>query len=194
GRWCSDSGELPLLPMPIEAIVEADPFDLGILWEPIAEPPGQTILAGLIPDERLIVFNETRRRVFDDTTFLYRTVLAHELGHWQLHVDRAQLDHPRLPGFDRPFQFVCRRGGDSWEERQAHWFASHLLLPRDLLASHVADHPVESWNDMYAVRDYCQATISMVRIALEGLGCTFVDKEGQIHPSRQEYQGQERLL
>lgn len=194
GRWCSDSGQSLAIPVPIESIVEADPLDLGILWEPIAEPPGQTILAGLVPDERLIIFNEARRRLFDETSFLYRTVLAHELGHWELHVDLAEIVHPTLPGFDRPFQFVCRRGSDSWEERHAHWFASHLLLPRDLLAAQIADRSIARWSDMYALRDHCQVTISMARIALEGLGCGFVDEEGQLHPSRGEYHGQIRLF
>ncbi|SRR5579883_1128115 len=194
GRWGADSEETVAIPVPIESIVETEPYDLGILWEPIPEPAGQMILAGLDPSERLIVFNESRGLLFDDDPFLYRTVLAHELGHWQLHVDQAVLSHPLLPGFERPYQFVCRRGDDAWEERHAHWFASHLLLPRDLLRALAGDQPIRSWPDMYRLRDRCQVTITMLRIALEQLGYTYVDDDGQIHRSQREYQGQERLF
>lgn len=192
-RWARLGGQIAL-PVAIEQIVESEPFDLGILWEAIPEPPGRTILAGLAPDERLIVLNETRRQLFETTPHLYRTVLAHELGHWCLHVDQTALTHPLLPGFDRPLQFVCQHSGDSWEERHAHWFASHLLLPRDLLASLVRDRPISGWTDLYALRDRCQVTITMLRIALEHMGCGYVDDDGRVHASRQGYLGQGRLF
>ncbi|TAK28839.1 MAG: ImmA/IrrE family metallo-endopeptidase [Chloroflexota bacterium] len=192
-RFYTQSKKQLTLPVPAERIAE-DVIDLSILWEVIPEPPGQTILAGLASKDRLVVFNETRRPLFDDTPFLYNTVLAHEVGHWQLHVDEMSLYHPILPGFERPFQFVCRRGSDSWEERHAHWFASHLLLPRNLLAAYIAGLTIGSLADMYRLRDQLQVTITVLRIALEKIGAAYVDDSGAVHPSRQEFHGQFRLL
>jgi hypothetical protein len=180
------------LPVPVERIAE-DLCDLSILWEPIPEPPNKTILAGLKPAERLIRFNEDRRALFEDTLFLYNTVLAHEIGHWDLHVDHAILDHPMLPGFDRPQQFVCEVGGDSWAERQAKWFASFLLLPRDLLTAEIIGREIRTLSDMYRLHDRCEVTITVMRIALERMGRGYVGAEGRVYPSRAEYEGQGRL-
>lgn len=184
---------IPLtLPIPVERIAE-DVCDLGLLWEPIPEPPGQTILAELRPTERLVVFNETRRPLFEDTPFLYNTVLAHEIGHWWLHVDRAMLDQPSLPGFAPAPQCIHRHDPDSWEERHAKWFARHLLLPRHLLAAQLVGRAIGSLADMYRLRDYSQVTLTVMRIALERMGHAYVADDGRVHPSRQEYHGQSRL-
>jgi len=191
-RFCTLTGVPPTLPVPIERVAE-DPCDLGILWEPIPEGVGRTTLAALRPAERLVVFNETRRLLFDDTPFLYITVLAHEVGHWLLHVDRALLDQPALPGFAPADLSVHRHDPDSWQERHAKWFASHLLLPRHLLAELLVGREIHSFADMYRLRDHCQVTLTVMRIALEQMGRGYVDEDGQVHPSRQEYHGQQRL-
>ncbi len=180
------------LPVPVERIAE-DLCDLSILWEPIPEPPNKTILAGLKPEERLIRFNEDRRSLFEDTPFLYNTVLAHEIGHWDLHVDHATLDHPVLPRFERPQHFVCEVGGDSWEERHAKWFASFLLLPRDLLTAEITGREIRTLSDMYRLRDRCEVTITVMSIALERTGRSCIGAEGRVYPSRAEYEGQGRL-
>ncbi len=160
-RFCTLTRVPPTLPVPVERVAE-DLCDLGILWEPIPEGGGQTTLAELRPAERLVVFNETRRLLFDDTPFLYNTVLAHEIGHWWLHVDRVLLDQPALPGFAPAGLSEHRHDPDSWEERHAKWFASHLLLPRHLLAELLAGREIRSLADMYPLRDHCQVTITVM--------------------------------
>ena len=54
----------------------------------VSEAVGTSTLAGLEPNERMIKFNEPRRQVFEETSGLYNTVLGHEIGHWELHVDK----------------------------------------------------------------------------------------------------------
>ncbi len=191
-HFCTLAGASPTLPVPVERVAE-DLCDLGILWEPIPEGVGRTTLAELRPAERLVVFNETRRPLFDDTPFLYNTVLAHEMGHWWLHVDRAVLDQPTLPGFAPADLSVHRHDPDSWEERHAKWFASHLLLPRRLLAELLIGREIYFLADMYRLRDQCQVTLTVMRIALERMGRGYIDEDGRVHPSRQEYHGQQRL-
>ncbi len=191
-RCVAMTGRPLTLPVPVERIAE-DVCDLGILWEPLPEAAEHTTLAELRPAERLVVFNETRRLLFDDTPFLYNTVLAHEIGHWWLHVDRPMLDQPTLPGFAPARQLLHRHEPDSWEERHAKWFASHLALPRHLLAALLVGREIRSLADMCRLRDHCQVTITMMRIALERLGRGYVDDDGRVHPSKQEYRGQDRL-
>lgn len=191
-RWVGRADAPLVLPVPVERIAE-DVCDLSILWEPIPEAAGCTTLAELRPTERLIVINERRKPLFDDTPYLYNTVLAHEVGHWWLHVDRVALDQPMLPGFSLPGLVVHRHDPDSWEERHAKWFASYLLLPRDLLAMLLVGREVRGLTDMYHLRDHCNVTLTVMRIALERMGHAYVDDNGRVHPSKREYLGQQRL-
>ncbi len=104
------------------------------LWDAIPEPPGRTILAGLAPAQRLIILNETRRAVILGRPGQLNTLLAHEIGHWLLHVDRAALD--QRPLLDGQFALQHPYGGgepSTRDERNAHRFMAYLLLPAELL-------------------------------------------------------------
>ena len=85
--------------MPVERILE-DVLDLSILWDDISEPPSQSILAALDPGSKTVVFNESRRTLITDTPGLYYTVLAHEAGHWEVHVDHGHIGQQPLPSLD----------------------------------------------------------------------------------------------
>ena len=43
----------------------------------------QSILAGLDPNNKTVVFNESRLALIEETPGLYNTVLGHEAGHWE---------------------------------------------------------------------------------------------------------------
>lgn len=167
----------------------------SLLWEPIPEPCGRTILAGLAPGERLIILNETRKQLFIKPNGLLNDIIAHEIGHWILHVDRALIDHPPLPGFQRGLQFVCS-GGDysSWDEKNAHRFMGYLLMPGDLLSRLAAQADLSCWSGLYDLRREVGVTITALRIRLEELGLLYVDRDGEFHASRAEAVGQQRLL
>lgn len=100
--------------VPIEQIIENEPFDLLIKWERIEERPGERILGALRPHERQIVLNETHLKLFEEKPGLERFTLGHELGHWDLFVDEAALQNPLLPGMDigkPPYSFRSADGG-----------------------------------------------------------------------------------
>ncbi len=86
--------------VPIEQIIENEPFDLMIKWEHIEERPGERILGALRPHERQIILNEVHLKLFEEKPSLERFTLGHELGHWDLFVDEAAMQSPRLPGMD----------------------------------------------------------------------------------------------
>jgi hypothetical protein len=85
-----------------------DTFDLRLLWAPFEEEAILQPLAGLQPAERRIVINEQRRAWFDEHPGALNFTLAHELGHWDLHVDHAALGHPLLDGMERAGVTLCR--------------------------------------------------------------------------------------
>ena len=73
-------------PVPIEKIAE-NLLDLMIEWNEVTENPQEVIFAGLSPRQRKIIFNEKRKKYYEETDGLYNTVLAHEVGHLFLHKD-----------------------------------------------------------------------------------------------------------
>jgi len=110
-------------PIPIESIAEST-LDLLIEWNRISETPEEIILAGLNLSQKKVVFNEKRKKHYEETDGLYNTVLAHEVGHWVLHANQkdseAQL---QMFGNLKESDFVFRSTGPSGAIR---W----LLFPR----------------------------------------------------------------
>lgn len=181
-------------PVPVERIVE-DVLDLGILWDRVPKASGRTILAALDPGAQMVVFNESKREFFDKTTGLYNTVLAHEAGHWEIHVNhglRAQLP---LPTLEKDFTFLYRQTGPGNDRRevQAHKFMGFLLMPSDLLLEAISDVDLLRWPALYELRDRFQVTITALIVRLERLGLLYVAGDRELYRSRQEYEGQLRL-
>ena len=102
-RYVTAFGLLATPPVPVEDIVDGL-LDLRILWDTISEPSGESILAGLDPKSRTIVFNDNRRGVFQDTPGLYNTVLAHEVGHWEMHVDHGLASQQSFPSLEMEYE------------------------------------------------------------------------------------------
>jgi hypothetical protein len=69
---------------------------LSILWENIDELPGEEVLAGLRPADRLIVMNERRKLEMEQQAGRRRLTQGNEMGHWDLFVDNSKLEHPGL--------------------------------------------------------------------------------------------------
>lgn len=179
------------LRLPIQADLVAESVGLNILWHEIPEEPGKTILAEIRPDERLIVVNENRRAALDDTFGLYNTTVAHELGHWWLHVDRAALDHEELPGYIRSAAPPRQADGrDQRDERNAGEFMGYLLIPHSTLLRRSGGLDLQSWRGFYRLRDDFGVTTTAMKIRLEKLGLTYIDDTGRFHKSRQEAEGQ----
>lgn len=185
-------------PVPVELI--ADFLDLAILWEPIPEPDNEIVFAKLKPIDRQILFNETQRDMFETNPFLYEVTLAHEIGHWDLHMERGTLIQDQsLPGFPDQEFIVYRRlrsqnDKEYWDERNAKRYAGCLLLPQRDLCTTVAENPIRGFPDIYRLRDRFQVTVSTLNIRLQELELCYIDSEGIVHRSRQEYAGQMSLL
>ena len=194
GRYESLYGAVSRPPVPVERILE-DVLDLNILWDKVSEPPGQSILAELDSNLKTVVFNESRRALITETPGLYHTILAHEAGHWEAHVDHALFAQSPLPGFEHYMKCLYRGSGPGQDPRevQAHRFMGFLLMPSPILLEAARDVDLVSWPALYRLRDLFQVTISALKVRLERLGLVFVTEEGNLYPSRQEYEGQMRL-
>ena len=181
-------------PVPVEGIADGL-LDLRILWDALSEPLGESTLAGLNPDERMIVFNESRRKVIEDTQGSYNTVLGHEIGHWELHVDHSTIAQQQLPKFDQGYDCLYQdpTSTQGSREAQAHRFMGYLLMPSHLLPEAIRDVDLTSWPNPYRLLELFQVTISALTIRLERPGVLYVATDGQLYPSLQEYHGQKRM-
>lgn len=186
-------GSIPI-PVPVERITE-DIVDLVLEWGNIPENSSEVILAGLDTMQKKVIFNERRKNYYDDYGGLYNTVLAHEVGHWVLHVDAADLGlQPLLPGTEIAPQFIYRSTGPKKPiEWQAHTFMGYLLLPYRLLRSYVETEDLCNWSSLYYLRDKFDVTISALVIRLEKMGLIYVDDDKKIYPSEAVAKGQMRL-
>ena len=68
-----------------------------------------------------------------------------------------------------------------------------LLMPSNPLMEAVKDVDLLSWPVLYGLRDRFQVTITALKVRLERLGLLYVTEDGELYPSRQEYEGQMRL-
>lgn len=81
-------------------------------------------IAGLLDIERkLILVNK------HDSLTRQTFTIAHELGHWLLHVKPGDMTETEIL-YRKPL------GGpdDNWMEKEANWFAANLLVPAQMLA------------------------------------------------------------
>lgn len=189
--WASDTP-----PVPVERIAE-DLLDLRILWEPIPEKGGQVILAKLVARKQQIIFNESRQDLFDETEFLYNTTLAHEIGHWILHIERGNWGRQQpLFELEEPEFIVYRSSGSSrssWDEKNAHRFMGCLLMPHELLTKITAQTPVTNFSELYSLRKQFGVTVSALTIRLADLNIAYIDADGRFYPNREAFEGQATL-
>ena len=208
-------------PTPIELMAERL-LGLSLLWEPIEELPGEVIFGGIRPEDRLVVLNENQRKLFEEKPGLVRSTVGHEMGHWDLFVDQATLDHPMLAGFDRPESFPKRstpvgevvvvsrmmqsaegrellrqmesRADDPHEARAVNRYAAAISMPPGLIRRDALAIDRTKWPPLYALAKRYEVTITALRVRLEQLDLLHVDDKGRLFESKDAAIGQGRLF
>ncbi|MBE9144864.1 ImmA/IrrE family metallo-endopeptidase [Planktothrix mougeotii] len=145
------------------------PLDAGCIAETLGLdmdcgniPPDQQgeIAAMILPTERKIILNE--RSVVMSKGF-EESCIAHEIGHWELHIDHNQLHQQQA-------SFLCRAinnlQGIEW---QAQYFASCLLMPTFKLEEAKKGRNLTKWPHLYAIKDELGVTISNLTHRLQQL-------------------------
>ena len=208
------------LPIPIDLFGEIV-LGLDILWEELPEFPGELILGGIVPEQKLVVLNEGRRKKMEDKPGLERFTLGHEFGHWDLFVDKATLRHPGLFGSDDEGVFAFRssavgevaimkkmesspegrkllnkiegRADEPDEARSVNRYAAAILMPRAMVHEEVAKVDQTQWLELYRLKDRFGVTISALRVRLEQLGLLYLKGE-TLYESRDAATGQSSLF
>lgn len=204
---------------PLEASSVADFLDLGVVWDLIPPDEGGAIAARILPAERLIEINED---ILDKPQGFQESTLAHEIGHWVLHINQDEADGVAkqleldLGNFGSIKEsdssafawdaretetlepFVCRGySGSKIEsiEWQAQYFASCLLMPRHILEEKRKGRDLTKWSHLYKIKDEMGVSISNLTHRLRDLGWISIAKgTRKIDRGPAEVEGQKRLF
>lgn len=140
-EW-AEKGNQVTAPVPLDELVEIHlglPFEIENLR---ARFGGADVLGAIwFSDGTIRVDSSLDPACYPEKRGRYNFTVAHEVGHWRLHRDQLREDPNERVLFDPEGKpaFVCRDGDRAPEEWQANFFASCLLMPRDLLYAEWAD-------------------------------------------------------
>ncbi|WP_239121686.1 MULTISPECIES: ImmA/IrrE family metallo-endopeptidase [Spirulina sp. CCY15215] len=156
---------------PLDSSRVAEFLGLDVVWDVLPEDDEGAIAARILPLEKLIEINET---ILDLKEGFGESTIAHEVGHWVLHIDRQAVDRVlrlRQKGVNVSVKpLLCRNNeqiqGIEW---QAQYFASCLLMPRYLLEEKIQGRDITQWTDLYAIAADFGVTISNLLHRLKDL-------------------------
>lgn len=190
---CNLENMLLTKPTPIEEIIEFH-FDLDFRWEPIDHfDLDGNVMAAIIPSQKLIIMNESQKEFFEKKIGTMNFTMAHELGHWVLHVDDKDNLQTVWSVNENQEVFYCRSHSiRSPIEQQADMFAGAILMPKPLIEKFI-NRFKETGNlemrQLYNLANLFKVSISALCVRLDRLGLLYVH-EGKVYNSRDEYNGQ----
>ena len=206
------------LPIAVDILAESV-LNLNILWDDIEELPGEILLGSIQPKTRRITMNAKRRGLFEYRPGLESFTKGHEMGHWDLYVDKATLDHPAMfTNGNGAFSFrqspsgrvvivktlmataegrdlltkINNRSDEPDESRAVNRYAGAILMPRDLIKNAALRIDRTSWPHLYRLTERFGVTISALRVRLEQLNLLSI-RDGQLYESREAAMGQRRF-
>ena len=166
---------------PLDATTVAEFLGLDVVWDSIPDDVQGQIAARILPLDKLIEINEDipqLREGFGEST------LAHEIGHWVLHIDVPEVErqirlHRRGIRLNVP-PLLCRSIDDlDGIEWQAQYFAGCLLMPQHILNVVTAEKQLTKWQHLYQVADSLGVTISNLIHRLQDLGWIHLESDSK---------------
>lgn len=157
-------------PVPIHQIVETH-LDLRLLYDKIPQDEGERILAYIDPLDRVICLNTLHLDLFEDVIGPEAFTLAHEAGHWELHVVKGSWRQSALPldVLEHGERFLCRANSSDPREYQANRFAAALLMPRYLVLAAVQGKQLDKWSVLLQLAKKFNVSKEAFKIRLENL-------------------------
>ncbi len=166
---------------PLDASRVAEFLGLDVVWDRIPADETGSIAARILPLDYLIEINEDipqLRGGFGEST------IAHEIGHWVLHIDREavfQLANDQKQGLKITVEpLLCRNAsklrGIEW---QAQYFSSCLLMPESILQATREHTDLTCWRNLYTIADELGVTISNLVYRLQDLGWIHLNRDSR---------------
>lgn len=169
------------LKWPIDAGHIAEALGLDMACGDIPPDDQGSIAAMILPTERKIIMNE---RSLELPKGFEESSIAHEIGHWELHINKEAISHIEAlqnRGIETAVEpFLCRSAstqkGIEW---QAQYFAGCLLMPLFKLEEEQRGRDLTNWRHLYAMRDELGVTISNLKTRLQDLGWIYIPKNSK---------------
>ena len=180
--------------VPIDEIIEFH-FGLDIHWEPIDHfDPSGLVMAAIIPSDKRIIMNESCKELFEEKIGTMHFTMAHELGHWVLHVSDRENLQTSIDFNNSSQTFFCRsRSKKPPEEYQADLFAGSLLIPKPIIQKIMRNLKAQGniqMKQLYWLAPMFKVSISALIVRLKQLDLLYIDDDGAIYDSKSESQGQ----
>lgn len=164
---------------PLDASRVAEFLGLDVVWDSIGDDESGAIAARILPLEKLIEIND---RIPQLQGGLGESTIAHEIGHWVLHIERNEVERRirlQQKGLTLEVEpFLCRSvesvEGIEW---QAQYFAGCLLMPQYYLLQVVRERDLTKWQHLYQIAEQLGVTISNLIHRLQDLGWIYCDSE-----------------
>lgn len=142
--------------------------------------------------------NDSCKDLFEEKIGTLHFTMAHELGHWILHVD-DKLNQQTAFAFEETQDiYYCRSFSKKPPaEFQADMFAGALLMPQPIFTPLInllkAEHQQIRFPQLYNICDVFKVTISALKVRLHTLNLLFISNDGTIYNSKEDYEGQMTL-
>lgn len=153
-------------------------------WASIPDADGRPVWARLVPGARRVDLNERHQGELLGNQGLDRFTRAHEIGHWDLHAVHPVPEQAPLFALEPVTHenVFCRgRDDDSWQEKQADWFAAALLMPADLFRAAAQGLDLTTQDGMVAMKRTCDVSWSALSVRLKTLGVSHRERDGAIY-------------
>lgn len=171
------------LTFPLDPTFVAELLDLDTDICDIPPEGNQPVAAMLIPLEQKIIINEN---CCDMPKGFEESSIAHEIGHWILHINRKTLTEyqqrqqlglkvPNIP----PLHRIYQSKNLDHIEWQAQYFAGCLLMPQFKLAEAKRGRNLTNWKHLYAIADELGVTISNLTRRLQDLNWINIPKNSR---------------
>lgn len=179
----------------IDYIIEFE-YDLEIVWENIdfLDEEG-TILAAIKPADKIIIMNESKKKLFTEKMGTMNFSKAHELGHWVLHVTE-QKGYEQLTFLPTDVYHCRNLIKREPEEIQADMFAASLLMPKNIITcavNNLKEKGYVTFPELYALKDQFEVSISALVNRITILKLLYI-KDKKIYLSEDEVTGQLSLF
>lgn len=166
---------------PLDASRVAEFLGLDVVWDKIPDDQQGKIAARILPIERLIEINEDIPQLRDGFA---ESTIAHEIGHWVFHIDDQAVERfwqLQLKGITLKVDPLLCRSDSTLKglEWQAQYFASCLLMPRQILEELKQERDLTKWHNLYYIAKSLGVTISNLVHRLKDLGWIKVAKNSK---------------
>jgi Zn-dependent peptidase ImmA (M78 family) len=150
------------------SIVE-NTLDLTVVYDDLSQY-GQKVLGALLPWEKTILLNESFFGSSDQApSGMENFTIAHEIGHWILHVNHSCLE--QIPLFDlNKEQIICRDGDKDVKEHTANRFAARILMPKQMLMEALVAVDISQRSEYRQFADYIGVSREALHYRLSDLG------------------------